>query len=552
MVALLMAAARDVAAVAPSVAIELYRRALSQVGSDVDRRLEIEVACLEPLARAGDVNAAQAHAQALLISFDRPEHVREIHAGLGAVLATAGDLNASTRHYRDATAVDHGRAELTRCLATGQRVLLGEDLDPIIADLERALDGTPDQHVACAAHQGLALATGANCQFDRAAHHSLEAFRRFDPRTMPRDGFLIPDIWVGSFDAFRDRFDDATTLFERVGYEADRRGELPTLVHTSAALGLVALFNGRWSDAVREFDAVLAIAEETGANAHLVTAHAGLAAVAFGRGDAAAGRGHLEAGHSAMASGRHLFGVDLLIWQTAEEANEAGDQEEAFRQLWELWQLTATMRGLTQFRSIGPRLVRAAIAVGEDAAAAAVVTNLEDLATTCHVASVSAAAHRCRGILEGNPAELVTAAEMSSNTPWRLDHAQACAEAADLLAASDQRDGAQKWSQAAFNELTRIGATAALSRLVHRSTTTESGPSPDHRRDSWATLSPRELEVVDLVCAGRTNREIAQILFISQRTVESHVANVMRKVGATNRTHIATIAAQGRASSQAR
>jgi DNA-binding CsgD family transcriptional regulator len=49
-------------------------------------------------------------------------------------------------------------------------------------------------------------------------------------------------------------------------------------------------------------------------------------------------------------------------------------------------------------------------------------------------------------------------------------------------------------------------------------------------------LTPRELEVMSLVGAGKTNQEIARILWLSPRTVSKHLENVFEKLGVTNRT----------------
>jgi DNA-binding NarL/FixJ family response regulator len=51
-------------------------------------------------------------------------------------------------------------------------------------------------------------------------------------------------------------------------------------------------------------------------------------------------------------------------------------------------------------------------------------------------------------------------------------------------------------------------------------------------------LSSRELEIVDFVAQGLTNREIAQRLIISSRTVESHVDHIKAKLGFNRRTRI--------------
>ena len=56
-------------------------------------------------------------------------------------------------------------------------------------------------------------------------------------------------------------------------------------------------------------------------------------------------------------------------------------------------------------------------------------------------------------------------------------------------------------------------------------------PSPAERLG----LTARELEVLALVAEGRTNRQIAQTLFISAKTASVHVSNILAKLGVANR-----------------
>lgn len=57
-------------------------------------------------------------------------------------------------------------------------------------------------------------------------------------------------------------------------------------------------------------------------------------------------------------------------------------------------------------------------------------------------------------------------------------------------------------------------------------------------------LTRRELEVVRLVAVGRTNREIATELFLSTRTVDMHVRNLLRKLDSRSRVEAAHRAAE--------
>ncbi|MEV6982322.1 AAA family ATPase [Sphaerisporangium sp. NPDC051017] len=120
-------------------------------------------------------------------------------------------------------------------------------------------------------------------------------------------------------------------------------------------------------------------------------------------------------------------------------------------------------------------------------------------------------------------------------------------EARAMLAVGDPATGA------AFAELAErygeFGAThdAARCRRVLRDIGVEfqlprgrrgkaAAPSP---RGKATALSQRETEVARLVALGRTNKEIADVLFLSTRTVESHVATVLRKLGVRSRTQVA-------------
>ena len=49
-------------------------------------------------------------------------------------------------------------------------------------------------------------------------------------------------------------------------------------------------------------------------------------------------------------------------------------------------------------------------------------------------------------------------------------------------------------------------------------------------------LSYRELEVLEMVCKGKSNQDVAKILFLSEKTVKNHLTNIFRKISVTDRT----------------
>jgi two-component system NarL family response regulator len=61
---------------------------------------------------------------------------------------------------------------------------------------------------------------------------------------------------------------------------------------------------------------------------------------------------------------------------------------------------------------------------------------------------------------------------------------------------------------------------------------------------SGQALTVREQDVLERIVAGRSNKEIASDLNISEATVKTHVNNLLGKLGVSDRTHAATVAIQ--------
>ena len=65
---------------------------------------------------------------------------------------------------------------------------------------------------------------------------------------------------------------------------------------------------------------------------------------------------------------------------------------------------------------------------------------------------------------------------------------------------------------------------------------------PTRANGTWQPLSQREREVVALVAGGATGREVGKRLSVTSATVETHIRNAMRRLGARNRSHLVTLA----------
>ncbi|UNS96107.1 AAA family ATPase [Streptomyces tubbatahanensis] len=163
-------------------------------------------------------------------------------------------------------------------------------------------------------------------------------------------------------------------------------------------------------------------------------------------------------------------------------------------------------------------------------------------------APLAAAAHRaCQGILataQGRPQDAVDAFTEAraayAALPQPYSAARTGEAAARNLLAAGEGSGSGALAQAAaeFEALGAIRDAARCRRALRQSGRVV--PSRRGRRGYGGALSPREAEVARLVALGRTNREIAEVLFLSPRTVEQHVARVLRKLNVASRAQVAT------------
>ena len=180
-------------------------------------------------------------------------------------------------------------------------------------------------------------------------------------------------------------------------------------------------------------------------------------------------------------------------------------------------------------------LVPAAVAAGDLPAARAAADALDDAAATFASPGLLAAAAESRGrvcLADGDSPAAVEALRSACRqwhdleAPYRI--AQTRLALADALDRTGDEHGAA---------LERAAATAAQARLGIISPMPAGSVSvlPDG-------ITRREAEVLELVSQGLTNREVAEALVLSERTVARHLANLFTKIGVTTRTAATTYA----------
>ncbi|MGP3968624.1 helix-turn-helix transcriptional regulator [Streptomyces sp. 6N223] len=162
-------------------------------------------------------------------------------------------------------------------------------------------------------------------------------------------------------------------------------------------------------------------------------------------------------------------------------------------------------------------------------------------------AMVDAELRRAEGTARSADWEEAAAAFDGMCRPFEL--ARIRARWAETLTAEGERDRAAALLSEAYATAGRLGATplsAEIRRLAHRarlslSTEARADGAAEAERDPFG-LTRRERDVLALVAAGRSNRQIAQELFISPKTASVHVSNILAKLEVSGRGEAAALA----------
>ena len=143
--------------------------------------------------------------------------------------------------------------------------------------------------------------------------------------------------------------------------------------------------------------------------------------------------------------------------------------------------------------------------------------------------------------LVGPPAErpkrLAEALAVLEPSPARLEHARVLVDLGATFRAAGQRSAAREPLLEGLALAARCGARALERRA--RAELAAIGVRPRHTERAGAdSLTPSERRVVELAATGGTNREIAQTLFVTEKTVETHLGRSFRKLDISSRRQL--------------
>jgi DNA-binding CsgD family transcriptional regulator/tetratricopeptide (TPR) repeat protein len=331
-----------------------------------------------------------------------------------------------------------------------------------------------------------------------------------------------------------DRYPGAFAAAHEVRALADRTGSLIRLVQAHSALGQLYLETGQWDEALVEVDVLPPDCKDPS----VVCCDHGVAAViGFHRGDAVTARRHLAAAGPAAArvGGRVIASYTLAQALELEHEDAPGTA---------LAVLDAALASDADVEELLVDAVRLATRIGARSTAAAATARVEALAANGpDIPHRQGAALFCRGLVDSDPTALLRAAEQYELAERPLPRAQALEAAALAFAGSGGTGSGQAAFSRALDGYTALHADWDVARLQaqFRSYGIRRSPRvrPKRPASGWESLTPTEARIAAMVAEGLSNPKIAAALFLSPRTVATHVSHILTKLQVPSRIDIA-------------
>jgi DNA-binding CsgD family transcriptional regulator len=589
---------------ASGVARRMAHRALAQTAAgdqDVDRRAwhlaaaapehdeeaseALEQAAIRAQQRGGHAEAASAFERAALLSTDPSRRARQLRKAaknawlvgrvskakelVDAAFACVDDPEARARiqHLRGAIEMWHG-SPMSAWALLGDEAARVEELDPARA-ARMLTDAAWAAFMAGEITSGLATAERA-CLLAGQTGGSAETFanavlgiglvlagetRRAVPLLLRYSELVEAEPATRLYQAFRpdgqvltwfEEYERGRETLNRTIESARAESALSPLPYALSALTDLDFRTGNWVAAYVGASEAVRIADETDQAATLAFGLVCLARIEAAQGREADCRAHAE---RARAIADERIGAVRSFCDSTLGLLELGlgHPDAAIANLEDVAR-RVVQRGLEDPGVIQwtPDLIEAYVRAGRDYEAQGTLEEFERAARKTERSWALATAARCRGLLateEEFEEEFRRALELHRRTPTPFERARTELCLGERLRRTRQRADAREPLRSALETFERLGADPWTERA--RAELAASGETA-RRRDPYAAeqLTAQELQVALVVAQGATNKEAGASLFLSPKTIESHLGRVYRKLNVRSRTELAHLLAR--------
>jgi DNA-binding CsgD family transcriptional regulator len=533
----LQAAGREVLTRAPEEAADLFSRALALIPSEDPRLGDFCADLAEALSWCGRLEDSVAAAERALGSGLGQEREVGLRVHLARSLRWQGRPGKAYEQAIGAASDSRELlAEAALAAVFSQRVEEGRAL------ARQVLEKEEGKLADCNALSAYCFGSFFSCHWSDAVSAGARAVALGETADEVM-AVAQPRLYYGHVLTVCCRYAEAEEQLQTGLREAEREGRRWQEPFYHHYLARKRWLNGEWDDAIAEDEAAAAAAEDIARwSSALMAGPAQAISIRLHRGilsDTAA----VLSEYGAPPAGGSPTGGTLTDWQLGLVLEAEGRPDAALDVLIPLWRRNLESGLLVELRQAGPDLMRIALASNRRDAAEFALPVMEEIRRRAQHPLADAAWLHTLALWEASLEPCLRAVSLLESLGRPLELANTCESAARLAKAAGAGEEAAALAFRAEEIYERLGAALDVSRV--RSFLRGLGRRPAGRgrrprsRSGWASLTESELRVARLVPEGLSNPEIAERLFISRRTVETHLKHVYAKLGLASRVQLA-------------
>ena len=548
-VAVLRSAAEEISAQDPAGAESLLRRALELCDPTDPQRDLVSARLVDALSWGSRLDEAETMATEVLSRPVQPEAEIALRSALSrSLLLLARPLEAIPHEER---LIDlhraTGRSTAWPLAESASCRVFGLDLDGAVREAAQAVSLAEHDEDPMATILGLSVESFARTASGNSAlalDLATRAVALADTTSGGEGHRMHPNLFRGIALQSLGRHVDADRALDRGRTLGERLGAswaLP-IYHFLTALG--HWDRGEWDDLLTEIDAGVTQNDERAFSIGQAWAYGVSGRVLVHRGELDRATLVLDRGDQLIAERGAQFGVDWIVLARSLLLEAQGRRAEGLALLQVVWEAAAGLQAAASLVLIGGDLARLAVDAGDEATGRRVVEGLAVVADrTPDDLVVRGRERRARGLVERDLDAVADAVAVFDELGHRFETAIVRAELADLLLAQGDEQEATTAYDHALTVLDAIGADPEADRVRARlgglTTAAARRRTAPRAVSGWEALTPTEQLVVEEVCGGRSNPQVAERLGISRRTVDAHLRSVYTKVGVTTRLALA-------------
>ncbi|MFI6493473.1 AAA family ATPase [Streptomyces sp. NPDC050564] len=546
-------AVRELSSTAPDAAADFAQRVAGLLPPHDRRRITLLTDAAEYLGRTRRVHEALDLVDATLSDALEPPQEASLRLVAAEIHQAAGDDAAAMTHLQQALDLPalppDLRVRLLKTKATGH-VYLGDITAAEQTDtgLVEASYRSNDPAIVVSAMVFQSQTFFYRGRLARALELAEQATRRAGTESVvlylrpPR----IPALWLATVLTATDRLADTERILREGQREAEALGLGWSLPHWHASRACALLEQGALDDAAVEAEASLTVADELEITQPNPQARSVLALVEIRRGDLAKANGHLRAAEAGSGTNPQRYGLWVSLAR-ASLADAEGRDATATAALTGSFGDREPTRLLAVPPSHWPAIVRIALRGEDPSVAQAVSGALRSLTAQDNSQQIIGAVRaHVDGLLHSDPHALASAITGYRSAGRPLALAAACEDLGELLAASADTAPAIPYFEEAGELSSASGALRDHERIRRRlrQLGVRTGALRHHPTGppEWGNLTESERKLIPLVVDGLTNRAIADRLFVSVHTVNTHMKHIFTKLGINTRVELTRLA----------